>query len=239
MSIKEQTAAREGAPAPETAPAPLTPAPAPETAPAAAADPHEPTDEALVQAAQAGDEAAEEYLIRKYKGMVKSKAHLYFMAGADAEDIVQEGMIGIFKAIRSFDSEKQASFRTFAELCVNRQIITAVKRATRLKHSPLNTSLSLNRPMPGGSGQKTLGETLFSGSGSDPEARLLMKEAMGYIERNEAKLFSNLERQVWSEYQRGRSYEEIARSVGKTPKAVDNAIQRTKKKLALYLDASQ
>ncbi|MDO4553457.1 MAG: sigma-70 family RNA polymerase sigma factor, partial [Bacillota bacterium] len=134
------------------------------------------TEEELALMAQQGDQDAEEYLIRKYKETVKNKAHFYFMVGADAEDIVQEGMIGIFKAIRDFDASRQTSFHTFAELCINRQIITAVKRATRLKHSPLNTSLSLNRPLPGDPGEATLGETLSSDSNSDPEAQLLIKE---------------------------------------------------------------
>lgn len=192
-------------------------------------------DEKLVTLAQDGDENAEEFLIRKYKDVVRSKAHLYFMVGADSEDIVQEGMIGIFKAIRSYNKTRQASFHTFAEICINRQIITAIKRATRLKHSPLNTSVSLSRPLSDTEPDTTLEETLSSNSNTDPEAIFLLKEDMDYIEGNGAEIFSDLELSVWNEYLRGRSYIQIAEITGRSPKAIDNAIQRTKRKLELYL----
>ena len=193
------------------------------------------TDEELVDCAQKGDEPAEEFLIRKYKDVVRSKAHLYFMVGADREDIVQEGMIGIFKAIRSYNVGKQASFHTFAEICINRQIITAIKRAGRLKHSPLNTSVSLSRPISDEDPAKTLEETLSSNSNTDPEALLLLKENMDYIEGNGADIFSDLELSVWNEYLKGKTYLEISEITGRSPKAIDNAIQRTKRKLELYL----
>lgn len=192
-------------------------------------------DEKLVALAQEGDENAEEYLIRKYKDVVRSKAHFYFMAGADSEDIVQEGMIGIFKAIRSYNEAKQASFHTFAEICINRQIITAIKRAARLKHSPLNTSVSLNRPLSDREANTTLEEMLFSNSNTDPEALFLLKENMGYIGGNGMEIFSDLELSVWNEYIKGKSYLKIAEITGKSPKTIDNAIQRTKRKLELYL----
>lgn len=194
------------------------------------------TEEALVRMAQNGDSDAEEYLIRKYKDVVKAKSHLYFMVGADKEDIVQEGMIGMFKAIRSYNAEKEASFRTFAELCINRQILTAIKRATRLKHSPLNTSISLNKPISEEEPSQTLAETLSSDSMSDPEALLLLKEVANYIVGNGADIFSSMEMAVWSEYLHGKNYTEIAKQMGKSPKAIDNAIQRTKRKLNLYFD---
>lgn len=193
------------------------------------------TDEQLVNLAQDGDEIAEEFLIRKYKDVVRSKAHQYFMVGADSEDIVQEGMIGIFKAIRSYNKTKPASFHTFAEICINRQIITAIKRATRLKHSPLNTSVSLNKPLSDTEPDTTLEETLSSNSNTDPEALFLLKEEMDYIEGNGAEIFSDLELSVWNEYLKGKSYLQIAEITGKSPKAIDNAIQRTKRKLELYL----
>ena len=195
----------------------------------------ESTDEKLVTLAQEGDEIAEEFLIRKYKDVVRSKAHLYFMVGADSEDIVQEGMIGIFKAIRSYNMTKQASFHTFAEICINRQILTAIKRATRLKHSPLNTSVSLNKPLSDLDSDTTLEETLSSNSNTDPEALFLLKEDMGYIEGNGAEIFSDLELSVWNEYLKGKTYLQIAEITGRPPKAIDNAIQRTKRKLELYL----
>lgn len=192
-------------------------------------------EEELVNLAQQGDTDAEEYLIRKYKDVVKIKAHLYFMVGADREDIVQEGMIGIFKAIRNYDAEKRASFHTFAELCINRQIITAIKQASRLKHEPLNTSISLNKPLSEGNEGNTLEETLFSDSNSDPEARLLLKEVLEYINGNGADIFSDLELKVWYEYLKGKSYIKIADEMGKNPKTIDNAIQRTKRKIVLHL----
>lgn len=193
------------------------------------------SDEELVDLAQNGDENAEEFLIRKYKDVVRSKAHLYFMVGADSEDIMQEGMIGIFKAIRSYNNGKQASFHTFAEICINRQIITAIKRAARLKHSPLNTSVSLSKPISDEDPAKTLEETLSSNSNTDPEALLLLKEDMDFIEGNGTDIFSDLELSVWNEFLKGKTYLEIAEITGKTPKAIDNAIQRTKRKLELYL----
>lgn len=194
-------------------------------------------EEELVRMAQNGNPDAEEYLIHKYKEVVKSKSHLYFMVGADKEDIVQEGMIGMFKAIRGYNNEKEASFRTFAELCINRQIITAIKRATRLKHSPLNTSVSLNKPISeDDDASQTLAETLSSDSTSDPEALLLLKEVANYIVGNGSDIFSQMEMTVWGEYLHGRSYTDIARMMGKSPKAIDNAIQRTKRKLNLYFD---
>lgn len=188
-------------------------------------------DEDLVELAQNGDHDAEEYIIRKYKDVVRSKAHVYFMIGADSEDIVQEGMIGIFKAIRSFEQEKDASFRTFAEICINRQIITAIKRAGRMKHSPLNTSVSLNKPINKDELETTLEETLSSKVETDPEKILIIKEDLDYIEEKGAEIFSDLELRVWNEYLYGRTYSEIAAATGKTPKAIDNAIQRTKRKL--------
>ena len=192
------------------------------------------TEEELVQLAQQGDVDAEEFLIRKYKNVIKTKARLYFMVGADRDDVVQEGMIGIFKAIRSYDPERQTTFRTFAELCVNRQILTAIKRASRMKHSPLNTSVSLNKPLAEGE-PDTLGETLSTDSASDPEAILLIKEMVDYINSNGSELFSELELKVWYAYLQGKSYVQIAEDMGKTPKTIDNAIQRTKRKLASYL----
>nr|WP_305146664.1 RNA polymerase sporulation sigma factor SigH [Anaerovorax odorimutans] len=193
------------------------------------------TDEQLVEIAQGGNLEAEEFLIRKYKEVVSSRSKLYFIMGADGEDVVQEGMIGLFKAIKSYDSSKDASFHTFAELCVNRQIITAIKTASRLKHSPLNTSISLNKPVSDEEPDGTLEETLSAGSNSDPEAQLVLKDVFASIISNEGNIFSKFEMQVWNEYLQGKNYRQIAESLEKSPKAVDNAIQRTKKKILMYL----
>ncbi|MDD2216613.1 MAG: RNA polymerase sporulation sigma factor SigH [Eubacteriales bacterium] len=196
------------------------------------------TEEELVIFAQNGNEEVGEYLIRKYKKVVKKKAHFYFMVGADRDDIVQEGMIGIFKAIQNFDITKQTSFHTFAELCINRQIITAIKQAARMKHSPLNTSVSLNKPISEDAHAVTLAEILSTDNDSDPEALLLLKEVMQYIEGNNISSFSQLEHQVWDQYIKGKTYIEIAKNLGKTPKSIDNAIQRTRRKLVSYLNNS-
>lgn len=189
------------------------------------------TDEELVAQAQAGDLEPEEHLIRKYKELVRSRSQFYFIIGADGDDVVQEGMIGLFKAIQSYNPDKEASFRTFAELCINRQIITAIKTASRRKHEPLNDSVSLNGPVNEDGKGTTLGEILHARSDMDPEEELLMKDLMETISSNEQNLFSAFEMQVWNEYLRGRNYREIAQILSKSPKAVDNAIQRTKKKI--------
>ncbi|MBO5666624.1 MAG: RNA polymerase sporulation sigma factor SigH [Firmicutes bacterium] len=192
------------------------------------------TDDELVNMARSGDADAEEYLIQKYKDTAKSRARLYFMVGGDKEDIVQEGMIGIFKAIRSYDPEKEASFRTFAELCISRQIITAIKQAGRLKHSPLNTSVSLWKPVSEEDNGNTLADILSSDSNSDPETVLLLTEIIDYVTKEDSKVFSELEMKVWMEYIQGKSCTQIAAEMGRTPKSVDNAIQRTKRKINLY-----
>jgi len=157
------------------------------------------------------------------------------MVGADRDDIVQEGMIGIFKAIRSFDESRHASFRTFADLCINRQILSAIKQAARKKHSPLNMSVSLNKPISGDNSFITLSETLPTDSDSDPETLVLVKEALDQIGGNSGNVLSEFESAVWSQYLQGKTYKEIAASMGKQPKSIDNAIQRTKRKLALFL----
>ncbi|MBQ8589406.1 MAG: RNA polymerase sporulation sigma factor SigH [Firmicutes bacterium] len=192
------------------------------------------TDDELVNLARGGDADAEEFLIQKYKDTARSRAHLYFMVGGDKEDIVQEGMIGIFKAIRSYDPEKQASFRTFAELCISRQIITAIKRAGRMKHSPLNTSVSLWRPVSEEDNGNTLADTLSSDSDTDPETVLLLTEIIDYVTQEDSKVFSELEMKVWMEYIQGKSCSQIAAEMVRTPKSIDNAIQRTKRKINLY-----
>lgn len=197
------------------------------------------TEEELVKLAQEGNEEAGDFLIRKYKDVVKTKAHLYFMVGADRDDVVQEGMIGVFKAIKSFNPEKQASFRTFAELCINRQIFSAIKQATRMKHSPLNTSVSLSRPISEDRETVTLAETLFSDSNSDPEAQLLLKEIIGYMEGSSLNELSKMEYEVWMLYLQGQNYRQIAKNLGKPPKSIDNAIQRTKRKLLCAIEGNR
>ena len=195
-------------------------------------------DEELIRRSRAGDEAAANELMSRYKAVVRNRASSYFMAGADQEDLIQEGMIGVFKAIRDYDEKKGASFRTFAELCIQRQIISAVKGASRMKHAPLNESVSLNRPVTDGDGSAgTLEELLADEVETNPEKMLLLREDVNYISRNLDDILSALELQVWKMYVNGSSYKEIAEKLDKTSKGVDSAIQRAKKKLAEIIDA--
>lgn len=194
------------------------------------------TDEQLVKMSQEGSETAEEILIEKYKGLVKNKAKLYYIVGAENEDVVQEGMIGIFKAIRSYDETKEASFKTYADTCINSQIITAIKKANRMKHQPLNQSVSLSKEMSEGDFEITMGDILQGSMDNDPEALTLLKEVVGCLKEYNTDLFSDLERKVWMEKLKGKGYVEIAQSLGKSPKSIDNALQRIKKKIVAYLE---
>ena len=164
------------------------------------------TDEEIVALAQAGDGAALEFLLNKYKNFVRTKARSYFLIGADHEDIVQEGMIGLYKAIRDFKSEKLTSFRAFAELCVTRQIITAIKTATRQKHIPLNSYVSLNKPIYDEESDRTLLDVISEEVPSDPEAMLIDREDLSFIEGRIGEMLSDLEKQVLVLYMEGKSY---------------------------------
>lgn len=189
-------------------------------------------DEELVAIAASGDASALEELIGRYKNLVRARARSYFLAGADSDDIIQEGMIGLFKAIRDFDPSKLASFSAFAELCVTRQIMTAVKTATRNKHTPLNTYISLNRPLYEDESERVLIETVAEEFSTDPEELVLMRERMKSIEATIKKELSPLEFDVLSLYLEGRSYSEIASALNTHTKSVDNALQRIKRKLS-------
>ena len=188
-------------------------------------------DEEVVLEAKNGDSRAQEYLINKYEAFVKAKARSYFLIGADKEDIYQEGMIGLYKAIRDFKPSKLTSFKAFAELCVTRQIITAIKTATRQKHIPLNTYISLNKPIYEEDSDRTLLDVLTSLRISDPEELLISKEEMGHIEKEIARLLSDLEMEVLLSYLDGKSYQEIACDLDRQAKSIDNALQRVKRKL--------
>lgn len=188
-------------------------------------------DEELAALAQSGEAAAEELLLERYKPIVKSRAHLYFIVGADAEDVIQEGMIGIFKAIRSYREDRDASFRTFAGVCINRQIITAIKAASRKKHQPLNSSVSFSAPAESPGGSETI-ENLLAASLSNPEELLLMQDRMEQLLGSIPELLSGFEKEVWDLYLGGWNYNRIAEKIARTPKSVDNAIQRIKRKIA-------
>lgn len=193
------------------------------------------SDLQLVELAQAGDMDAEEALIRKFKETVRIKANMYFIAGADEDDVVQEGMIGLIKAIRQYDPSREASFGTFASLCITRQIISAIRMADRDKHKALNTSISLNKPMQDENDEVALVDTLRGSAEQNPEAMLIIKDVVYYILHNGDNIFSEFEMQVLNELVKGNDYAAIARKLGKNTKSIDNAMQRTKKKIIGYL----
>ena len=196
-------------------------------------------DEDVVSLCRAGDTVAVEYLLNKYKNFVRSRARSYFLIGADHEDIVQEGMIGLYKAIRDFRPEKLASFRAFAELCITRQIITAIKTATRQKHIPLNSYVSLNKPLYDEESERTLMDVCAEGHSSNPEELLISQEDLRGIYRKIDEVLSSLEQKVLAAYLDGKSYQEIADMLGRHVKSIDNALQRVKRKLEKYLEENQ
>lgn len=193
-------------------------------------------DEEVILDARSGDSIALEYLINKYRSFVRAKARTYFLIGADREDIIQEGMIGLFKAIRDFREDKLSSFRAFAELCITRQIITAIKTATRQKHIPLNSYVSLNRPVFDEESDRTLMDLISEESVSDPEEMIINREEFNGIEEKMGEILSGLEWEVLSLYLQGRSYQEIAEELDRHVKSIDNALQRVKRKLEKYLE---
>ena len=194
------------------------------------------SDEELLDIIKSGDTNATDYLINKYKNIVKMIARAYFMVGADREDIIQEGMIGLYKAIRDYKPDKSTSFKAFAEICVTRQIITAIKTATRQKHIPLNTYVSLNKPIYEEESERTLLDVLAGIKISDPEELIISKEQMDYIEDKIENVLSDLELEVLTSYLDGKSYQEIACDLERHSKSIDNALQRVKRKLEKYLD---
>lgn len=189
-------------------------------------------DEQVAELSAEGDKMATEFLLSKYKNLVRARAKLYYLAGADREDLMQEGMIGLFKAIRDFDVTKQASFRGFAELCIKRQLITAVKTAARQKHSPLNSYVSLNSPLYEENGERSLVDMMAEREAVDPEEMFLRREKAEALEAEIAQKLSGLEQTVLSLYLGGMNYQEIALELGRSPKSIDNALQRMKRKLA-------
>lgn len=188
-------------------------------------------DEEIVEIAKVDNDLALEYLIYKYKNYVKCKARSYYLIGADKEDIIQEGMIGLYKAIRDYDKDKLASFRGFAEICITRQIITAIKTATRQKHIPLNSYVSLNKPIYEGESDRTLLDIISGMKICDPEELMICRENLDSMERKIGEILSELELDVLMSYVDGMSYQEIATDMDRHVKSVDNALQRVKKKL--------
>ena len=194
------------------------------------------SDEDVAGEAKDGNGIALEYLINKYKNFVKAKARSYFLIGADREDIIQEGMIGLYKAIRDFKGNKFSSFRAFAELCITRQIITAIKTATRQKHIPLNSYVSLNKPIYDDDSDRTLLDILAGTKITDPEELMINREEYNDIEFKMGEILSELEWRVLMLYLDGKSYQEIAVELFRHVKSIDNALQRVKRKLERYLE---
>jgi len=192
-------------------------------------------DELIAAWANEGDVFALDFLIRKYKNFVKAKSRSYFLIGGDPEDIIQEGMIGLFKAIRDYDVEKNSNFKAFAELCVKRQIITAIKTATRQKHIPLNSYVSLNKPIYNGDSERTLLDVLKGKRSMNPETLYISREEVTSIKEKIGKILSKFEWEVLTCYLAGESYQEIATDLNKPVKSIDNALQRVKKKIEKYL----
>ena len=180
--------------------------------------------------AQNGNMEAVEFLLNKYKNFVKSKSRTYFLVGAEKSDIVQEGMIVLYKAIKDYNPEGGSSFRSFADLCITRQIITAIKTATRLKHMPLNSYISLNKSADD-ENENTMIESLLEIQHPDPEEIMINKERLGILEEQLKSCLSKYETSVLKRYALGKSYVEIAKELGKSEKSIDNALQRIKKKL--------
>jgi len=194
------------------------------------------SDEEIVELAQLGNQFAIEFLVDKYKNFVRAKARAYFLIGADREDIIQEGMIGLFKAVRDYNGEKLTSFRAFAELCITRQIITAIKTATRQKHIPLNSYVSLNKPVYDEESDRTLIDIITTNKITNPEEIIISREEFVYIEKKMGEILSSLEWKVLMAYLEGKSYQEIAQELKRHVKSIDNALQRVKRKLEKYLE---
>lgn len=193
------------------------------------------TEEEIVAEAKEGNSLAQEIIINRYEAFIRGKSRSYFLIGADKEDIYQEGMIGLYKAIRDFKNEKETSFKAFAELCITRQIITAIKTATRQKHIPLNTYVSLNKPIYEDESERTLLDVIVGLKITNPEEVVISKEEVANIELKMSKVLSGLELEVLNSYLDGKSYQEIAVDLDREAKSIDNALQRVKRKLEKFL----
>jgi RNA polymerase sporulation-specific sigma factor len=194
-------------------------------------------DNALVARVKDGDERCLDVLLSRYRKFARSKARSYFLAGSDKEDVVQEGMIGLYKAIRDFDPAQETPFRAFAELCISRQILTAIKTANRHKHQPLNQSVSLDAPAYNDDGDRSVGDNIVASPRiSDPAELVISSQEIEAIRDTMRESLTELEGDVLRLYMDGKSYEEIAGALGNHVKSIDNALQRIKRKLQRHLD---
>ena len=197
------------------------------------------TDEDLAALSAQGQPEAADCLMQRYKGYVRSLSHARYLIGGDTDDLIQEGMIGLMKAIRDYRPDKLSSFRAFAELCITRQIITAIKTATRQKHIPLNSYVSLNKPLYDEESDRTLLDVIIEGRASNPEELIIGQEDLSSIHAKIDEVLSSLEQEVLRSYLDGKSYQEIADNLGRHVKSIDNALQRVKRKLEKYLEESE
>ena len=195
------------------------------------------SDEVLAARAQKGNLAAEEDLMRKYKETVRLKSRMFYIEGADEEDVIQEGMIGLFKAIHQYSADRDSSFGTFAGVCITRQIIDAIRAAGRKKHTILNNSVSLSNPVGSSSDSLTIEDTLRDDSAIGPEDMFVIKDLVYCMIHNSDNIFSEYEMKVLNELMKGREIRDIAEMTGKSSKSVDNAVRRIKKKIAEYISA--
>lgn len=196
-------------------------------------------DSEIIMLVRQGNGQALDFLIQKYRTFVRIKASAYFLIGADHEDIVQEGMIGLYKAIRDYQDAHQTSFRAFADLCVKRQIITAIKAATRQKHIPLNSYISLDKPIYDEESERTLLDVLTNVEKiDDPEELVINQESRGLVEGKLIEMLSRFEWDVLYLYLDGRTYQEMSVELNRHTKAIDNALTRIKRKLERYLDVA-
>jgi RNA polymerase sporulation-specific sigma factor len=194
-------------------------------------------DNELVKQVRGGDDRCLEALLARYRNFARSKARSYFLAGSDKEDVVQEGMIGLYKAIRDFDLSQETPFRAFAELCISRQILTAIKTANRQKHQPLNTSVSLDAPVYGeDAGDRTVGDQIPAPNQADPVEMVISAEEIESLRDSMRGSLTQLEGDVLRLYMDGKSYEEIAGALGNHVKSIDNALQRIKRKLQRHIE---
>lgn len=192
-------------------------------------------DEQIVEKIKKGDPLALEYLINKYKNFVRARASSYYLMGGDKEDIMQEGMIGLYKAIKDYDEKRPSSFICFADTCIRRQIITAIKKATRLKHMPLNSYISLNKPIYEGQSNRTLMDTIAALENVDPEYLMISRECLQIMELRLKSVLSELEKNALMSYAEGMTYQEIANDLNRQVKSIDNALQRVKRKMEAFL----
>ena len=194
---------------------------------------NEMTDEALIERLRAGESAIAYYLMEKYKGLVRKKARAMFLIGGDTDDLIQEGMIGLFKAVRDYQPDRDAAFQTFASICVDRQIYNAIQSSNRQKHQPLNSYISLSEQ--DGENEEHLGDNW----GENPESIIIDQENVQDLEQEITATLSPMENQVLEYYLAGNGYGEIAQIMGKTPKSIDNALQRIRIKIREQLEQYQ